>query len=95
MCKLERVRSGKFEVRDSYSLEDIESGNFSLINLLDCLDDYKTIELDDNTYFDAINGKEMPLDTDEDLVVMSFKGKLVSIYDRKSKGLYKAKRVWQ
>ena len=50
---INRVRVGKFSVEDAYTLNDIESGNYKLINPLDYLD-FKRVNLDDTT--DLKNG---------------------------------------
>lgn len=46
MSKLTRIKQGKFKIEDSFTLEEIEQQNFSLLPIKDVLTDYKTIEVD-------------------------------------------------
>lgn len=43
MSKLERITQGNFRLENSYTLEDIEKGNFSLLSIKEVLKDYPSI----------------------------------------------------
>lgn len=95
MTNLTRTKSGKFDIKDSYTLEDIEKGNFKLISMVDALDMPKEV-LDENTYIKVKNGGKLSLKTFEriyDEVMLIYGDKLVAIY-KKDQGFYKSEVIW-
>ena len=55
MAELNRTMSGSFKLEDSYTFEEIESGNFKVISIKDALP-MKSIELDKINSFRVMNG---------------------------------------
>ncbi|XMB66420.1 tRNA pseudouridine(55) synthase TruB [Mycoplasmatota bacterium zrk1] len=55
LADLKRTKAGKFDVSNSYSFEDIESGNYNLISIIDALD-YPKIEVDEYLFYRIMNG---------------------------------------
>lgn len=60
MSSLIRTRQGNFRLEDSYTLEDIENGNYKLISLLDAFSNIPTIVVDGDLLFKIKNG--VPID---------------------------------
>ena len=57
MSSLVRTRQGDFSINDSYSISDIESGNFEIINLGTFFKDKYKVIVDDDLKKDVLNGK--------------------------------------
>ncbi len=47
MSKLERIKQGNFTLEDTYTLEEIENGNFKILNVKEVLKNYKTVIVDE------------------------------------------------
>ena len=69
MSKLMRVKQGKFSINESYTLEDIEKGNYKLISISDCLSCYKKVIADDFLINKIRNGALLNQIYDEDIIV--------------------------
>jgi len=51
LVELRRLKSGVFNIGNSYTLEDIESGNYNIINMSDAIFHVKSLNINkDNTY---------------------------------------------
>lgn len=101
MSNLIRLKSGEFRLEDSYSIDDIKSGNFKIINMLDALKRYSIIEVNNEVYKLVLNGRIIEkklLNTKgelaEDLLVLKYNNNLLAIYEKKDE-YYKAKRIWK
>lgn len=96
MSNLFRTKIGSLDIRDSYSIEDIESGEYKYITMEAALKELHQIDVDDILFKLITNG--VPLDlsmvnSNEEVIVFTYKEKLIGIYKR-SKGKYKAERIW-
>ena len=61
MSNLVRTKQGKFNIDNSYTLNDIENNNYESLKLEEVLD-LEIIELDDNLYKKVINGNKLNID---------------------------------
>ena len=57
MSSLVRTRQGDFNINDSYSISDIENGNYNIINLGTFFKDKYKVIVDDDLKKDVLNGK--------------------------------------
>ena len=80
MTKLIRTKIDNFSLDNSYTLEDIEKGNYKLISIEEILD-YPKIEIDDNLYKKISNG--VVLDN-----TYNIKDKVFFIYNSNVKAIY-------
>ena len=80
MTKLIRTKIDNFSLDNSYTLEDIEKGNYKLISIEEVLD-YPKIEIDDNLYKKISNG--VVLDNKYNI-----KNKVLFIYNYNFKIIY-------
>lgn len=80
MTKLIRTKIDNFSLDNSYTLEDIEKGNYKLISIEEILD-YPKIEIDDNLYKKISNG--VVLDN-----TYNIKDKVLFIYNSNVKAIY-------
>jgi tRNA pseudouridine55 synthase len=58
---LRRLKAGKFGIEESYTLEDIQNGNYSLISLNDALSDLETVYINDEFKNHIKNGMAISL----------------------------------
>lgn len=96
MNNLVRISSGNFKIEDSYSLKDIEEGNYKIIPMLEALNNYRQFEVDEEQAKKVKNGMPIPnkeMYNNEELIVLSYNKELLAIY-KKSGIEYKAERVW-
>lgn len=96
MNSLVRLASGKFKIEDSFTLEEISKGQFKIISMLEAMNNYPVVDLDENLYFKSKHGQKISqsdIMKDDDLVVLQYEQKLVAIY-KKEDNIYKAERVW-
>lgn len=96
MDSLSRISSGNFNLENSYTLEDIESNQFILVPLLEAMNHYKIISLDDSLLFKVRNGQKLSSKDFHDTaerVIFEYNNQLVAIY-KKEENMYKAERVW-
>lgn len=85
MTSLERIKQGIFDIKDAYTLEDIKRDNYKLLTAKDL---YKSIELSEEDYKKASNGVKLSLDTDDDIVLLTYQGKDICLY-KKDDNFYK------
>ena len=69
MSKLERIKQGNFKVSGSYSLEDIESGNYKLLDIGDCLKNYKNVIASDTLISKIKNGAILNKIYSDDIII--------------------------
>ena len=87
MNNLIRTKQGNFDIKDSYTLEEIEKGNYKLLNIKEFLS-YPIIELDDNLIKKVINGSTIPnVYSILDKVIFTYKSKDIAIYETQEKEL--------
>lgn len=80
MTDLIRIKQGIFDIRDSYTLEDIENGNYKLIDIEDVMD---ICVIDDNTYLkDVTNGVKLKLDIDNKYILFKHEGNNIALYKK-------------
>lgn len=60
MSSLVRTKQGNFKIEDSYSLEDIEKGNYKSLSIKDVLD-VSVVELNDALFKKVINGNKLEI----------------------------------
>ena len=97
--ELRRTKSGKFDIKDAYTDDDLDSGNIRIIKMNDAIG-IKKIDINNDIYLKVMDGKPLKKDSLNDImdneVALIHESKLVAIYyydfntDR-----YKARRVWK
>ena len=81
MTHLRRTKQGKFNIEDSYKLEDIEEGNFKFVDILNYLDIYN-IEIDDYLEQRIKNGSILEDRYNKDLVLFKKNNEIIAIYQK-------------
>ena len=85
MSALTRTSQGKFDISMTYTLEDVEKGNYEIIKIKDALD-IKTIKVDKELETKIKNGCKLNLDYKEVLF-----GKELALYRKENNEL----KVWK
>ena len=81
MSKLNRVTQGKFNIKDSSTLEDIETGNYKLISIYDSIDLPK-VEVADSLIKKISNGVKLENKYDYDLFCFTKDKEILAIYKK-------------
>ncbi len=93
LSALNRTRIDRFELKDAYTTEQIESGEFSFISIYEMLKEYPYYEMEDIS--DVINGKTIRLDSDQPLVMITHEDNVIAAYERLPNGYYHCRRgLW-
>lgn len=80
MSSLIRTKQGKFDIRNSNTLEDIANNNYNLLKIEDVLDDIRIININENLYAKIKNGAIIPKKYSEDIVCFKYQNNIVAIY---------------
>ena len=91
MSSLKRTKQGIFNIEDSYTIEDIESGNYKLISIEDALTNIETITINEDLYNQVKNGSIIDKTFNNDIACFRYKDKIVAIYQTYHKDNCKAK----
>jgi tRNA pseudouridine synthase B (EC 4.2.1.70) len=78
MCTLERTASGNFHITKSYTLQQIQEGNFTMLSVEEALKGFPKYIIDDETI--VYHGKVIPSDIKEMVVIYNKEGKALAIY---------------
>ena len=81
MSKLNRTKQGKFDIKNCYTLKDIEDGNYKLIDIKDVLD-LPVVEVPDSIYNKVINGNKIDNTFDYDKFIFEKDNKIIAIYEK-------------
>ena len=83
MTGLIRTKVDKFDIKDSFTLADVENNNYNILSIEEVLD-YPKIELDDELYKKVSNGVKLPNEYSiKDKVIFTHNNHLVAIYEEK------------
>ena len=91
MSSLKRTKQGIFNIEESYTIEDIESGNYKLISIEDALTNIETITINEDLYKQVKNGSIIDKTFNNDIACFRYKDKIVAIYQTYHKDNCKAK----
>ena len=87
MNNLVRTKQGNFDIKNSYTLEDIKNNNYKFLTLKEFLD-YPIIELDDTLIKKISNGAIIPNTFNiQDKVILTYQNKDIAIYEVNEKYL--------
>lgn len=100
MGELERTRSGKFHIEQAVTLEDLENGNYKVVEMLDALN-YPVINIDNDELLKKVNNGmkiksyivENILKSKPEVITFVVDNRLKAIYELENE-IYKVSRVW-
>ena len=101
MSNLVRTKLGNFSLNNSYTLSDIELGNFHLYSKLDALEEFAMVD-DPELIKKALSGMKISIryvseliNDIPDKIVIKENDRLIAIYEKdEDLKCYKAARVW-
>lgn len=79
MSSLRRTKQGKFDIKESYTLDGVLNDKYKLLDILDVLD-YNKIEVDESCYKKIINGAIIDNIYNEENILFTYNNKEVAIY---------------
>ena len=80
MTDLIRTKQGIFDINDSYTLEDIENGNYKLIDIEDVID---VCVIDNDAYLkDVTNGVKLKLDVKNEYILFKHENENIALYKK-------------
>ena len=100
MSDLVRIQSGNFKIEESYTLEEVEIGKYSLVKMIDSIDFFKIkVDKDSDIYKKVINGMKLSCKNFEEKmekIAFTFNDELIAIYEYNDDEFpcYKALRIW-
>lgn len=88
MTKLIRTKQGIFNIKDSYTLEQIKEGNFKIYNIEDVLD-YKKVEVDETIERKIITGQKIEniYNIEDKVIFLNNHKKILGIYQKEGEVL--------
>lgn len=90
MKELTRIKQGKFDIKDSYTLLNIKEGNYKLISIKDSLPNISITKVDDNLLKKIKNGQVLDrFFEDEISLIVDKDGKEIAIYRQLEDGKVK------
>ena len=96
MTDLIRTKQGDFRIEDSYTLEEIESGNYKTITREEVLSYLESYDIDDKEYQSIKNGNLLPNKYTNDIVSLKYNNKIVALYQKyeKDNNFYKPYKMF-
>lgn len=93
MLNLIRTKSGNFALENCYTLEQIESGEYTTVSLEEALSTYPKIVMEDDTII--YHGKKIKSDINEQVVIYNKDNKVLAMYGPDGNGYLKSIRgLW-
>ena len=80
MSSLIRTKQGIFNIEDSYTLEEIESGKEKILPIEEALSTIENIDIIEEQYNKIKNGAIIKKEFKEDIACLKYKNKIVAIY---------------
>ncbi|MBR1376257.1 MAG: tRNA pseudouridine(55) synthase TruB [Bacilli bacterium] len=80
MSDLRRTKQGRFDIKDSYSIDDIRNGNYKLLTIDDALTDIYSVDIDDDLYKKISNGVKIPNTYGKDMILFKYNGSSIALY---------------
>lgn len=90
MNSLKRIKQGVFDIKDSYTLDDISKDNYEFYPLEKCFNTY-TVNVDEELYFKIKNGRSLPNIYEQEEVLFKYNNKIIALYKDDNKTL----KMWK
>lgn len=95
MTGLRRISSGRMTIDQAVKLEEVSRESNCIIDIIDAVKKQSIVEIRPTLIHRIINGREVRLPNNEQMLFMTYQNKLVAIYKKDADGSYKALRVWR
>lgn len=81
MTSLVRTKQGRFNIEDTYTVDDVRNGNYKLLKIEDIMD-AQIVDMNESEYFKVKNGVKMPSIYKSEFVLFKYEGKETSLYKK-------------
>lgn len=81
MTSLVRTKQGRFNIEDTYTVDDVRNGNYKLLKIEDIMDT-QIVDMNESEYFKVKNGVKMPSIYKSEFVLFKYEGKEISLYKK-------------
>lgn len=81
MTSLVRTKQGRFNIEDTYTVDDVRNGNYKLLKIEDIMD-AQIVDMNESEYFKVKNGVKMPSIYKSEFVLFKYEGKEISLYKK-------------
>ena len=81
MTDLIRTKQGKFNIEDTYTIDEIKEGNYKVLDIEDVLD-IDVVETSDSLYKLVSNGVKIEYKSDKDFILFKYKNNNIAIYQK-------------
>jgi len=81
MIDLIRTKQGKFNIEDTYTIDEIKEGNYNILNIEDVLD-IDIIDMSDSLYKMVVNGVKLEYKSNKEFILFNYNGEKVAIYKK-------------
>ena len=95
MTGLRRISSGRMTIDQAVKLEEVSRESNCIIDIIDAVKKQNIVDIRPTLIHRIINGREVRLPNNEQMLFMTYQNKLVAIYKKDADGSYKALRVWR
>ena len=79
LSNLTRTKQGTFDIKDSYTINDLKKGNYKLLTA-DEIFNYEVINLTDEEYFRVKNGNYITREIKDNLYILKYNNNIIAIY---------------
>jgi len=96
MSTLNRTKQGDFSIEDTYTLEDIENNNYTLLSIEEVLKNIESMNIDEYIYKKVLNGSIIPKTFTNKIACLKYQNKIIAIYKEydKDKSLAKPYKMF-
>ena len=83
LTDLIRTKQGNFDIKDTYTLEDIKKQDYQILTVKDIFDQSHFVEVDNIKYKEIINGVEQKEKTNKEIICYTYNNSVVALYKKK------------
>ena len=81
MTDLIRTKQGKFNIEDTYTIDEIREGKYKILNIEDVLD-LDIVNTSDNLYKLISNGVKIKYDSNKEFILFRYQNEDISLYKK-------------
>lgn len=94
MKKLNRIKQGKFSIENSYTLDEINNDKYKLVPVIECLNDFEVVKVDDFLESKILNGRILENRySNEKIAFVDKNNNLLALYKIYDKDIEKIKPI--
>ncbi len=83
LTDLIRTKQGNFDIKDTYTLEDIKKQDYQILTVKDIFDQSHFVEVDNIKYKEIINGVEQKEKINKEIICYTYNNSVIALYKKK------------